>query len=279
MDDQRVEIALVRLGHVASWAQLRAVVPRPDIRRAVANGQIERVGWGRYATAHVTEGRRVAHRHTAVVSHLSAALAHGWKVHTKPTRTVVTVPRNRKVSSALRKECQVHWAPLSTDEVTDGLTVPLRTVVDCARTLPFTEALCVADQALRCGQVTSADLAAAATALRGKGAANLREVADAADGRSFNPLESTLRAIALRVPGLSLVPQFTIREPGFRVDVDLADPVLRLAIEAEGYEHHGTREGLRSDCRRATMYAVHGWTQVRYAYEHVMFEAAFVEDT
>jgi hypothetical protein len=48
------------------------------------------------------------------------------------------------------------------DEIVAGVTGPLRTVVDCARVLPFDSALAVADSALRSGNVRRADLTRAA---------------------------------------------------------------------------------------------------------------------
>ncbi|MDX6294410.1 MAG: hypothetical protein QOH50_3485, partial [Kribbellaceae bacterium] len=43
----------------------------------------------------------------------------------------------------------MHWADLSVAEREAGVTEPLRTVLDCARTLPFGEALAVADKAVQ----------------------------------------------------------------------------------------------------------------------------------
>jgi very-short-patch-repair endonuclease len=58
--------------------------------------------------------------------------------------------------------------------------------------------------------------------------------------------------------------------------VDLGNEDLLLIVEAEGYETHGTRKGLRRDCVRHTEFAVFGWTSLRYAYEDVMFEQEWV---
>ena len=75
--------------------------------------------------------------------------------------------------------------PPQTD-VRDGVTTPLRTVVDCARALPCDEALAVADSALRCRSVGPAALQRAATSARGTGSSDVRRVARWADGRAAN---------------------------------------------------------------------------------------------
>jgi hypothetical protein len=172
----------------------------------VRSGEIRRLARGRYASTTLSEHQALAHQQVAVLSHLSAALAHGLSVKTEPHRAVLTVPRNRRVSAVLRRTAEVHFADLTDDERAQGRTSLLRTVLDCARTLPFDEALCVADAALRSGQVDHGQLVRAGRACRGPGAAKVRLVVEAADGRSANALESVLRAITLEeckvTPGL-----------------------------------------------------------------------------
>jgi len=121
------------------------------------------------------------------------------------------------------------------------VTPPVQTVVDCARWLPFDEALAIADSALRHGSVTRDELLAAMSSSRGKGSPSVVRVLCAADGRADNPFESALRAISLEVPALRLVPQVEIRSRGRRmVRPDLADERLRIVAEADSFEHHGS---------------------------------------
>ena len=90
-----------------------------------------------------------------------------------------------------------------------------------------------------------------------------------------NPLESCLRAIALDA-GLDVVPQLQITQKGVFAMVDLADEGRRLVIEAEGFEHHGTRRGFRKDVRRYTELTVLGWTVLRFTWEDVMLQPGYV---
>jgi len=84
----------------------------------------------------------------------SAAVAHGWKVRVPPDRPMVWVPRHRKVSAARREDVDLRWGMLNAAELEAGITAPVRTVVDCARLLPFDDALAVPDSALRSTTVT-----------------------------------------------------------------------------------------------------------------------------
>ena len=94
---------------------------------------------------------------------------------------------------------EVHWGDLAPDAVQGRVTSPVRTVVDCARTYPFDEALAVADSAMR-GGVDPGKLLEAAKASPRTGRRKAVDVVEAADGRAANPFESVLRGIARAGP-------------------------------------------------------------------------------
>lgn len=52
--------------------------------------------------------------------------------------------------------------------------------------------------------------------------------------------------------------------------VDLADVDLRIVIEADSFEHHGSREALVRDCERYDALSAAGWIVLRFTWEHVM---------
>lgn len=269
-----VALTLARLGGCARAKELRRRHSRRAIAKALLKGEVILVGRGRYAVPATAEHRRAAHARTGVQSHLSAALHHGWQVKTLPERAQVTFPRTRRLRSGQRDGIDPHWADLSPSEVREGVTSPLRTVLDCARSLPFDEALTVADSALRSGSVDAADLLSAAATLHGRGSGDARRVAEHADGRAANPLESVLRALCIE-EGLLLTPQLEVSDPGLYAVVDLGSEELRLIVEAEGYGTHGTRKGLRRDCQRHSLFAIWSWASLRFSYEDVMFEQAW----
>lgn len=111
-------------------------------------------------------------------------------------------------------------------------------MLDCARDLPFDVALCVADSALRTGDLTEEQLHQAAAAARGPQADRVRRVAAYASGKAANPFESVLRALAL-VAGLPVIAQYEVECAGLVLHPDLANPLLGIVLEADSYEFHG----------------------------------------
>lgn len=264
-------------GGVACAADLIADSGRSALRRAVATGNLVRLRRGVYGLPELADDVGVAASWAGVLSHRSAALRHGWAIKAPPSRTEIVLPRNRRARPELRRPAAtLRYRDLEPWEVVDGVTEPVRTVVDCARDLPLDEALCVADSALRCGAVVDDDLGAVVDRLVGPGSARARRLIGLADARAANPLESTLRAICLAVPSLRLVPQCEIAEKGIWAQVDLADRRRRLVVEAEGYATHGTRAGFDRDIRRYTELTAAGWTVLRFTWTQVMFAPDWV---
>lgn len=262
--------ALQRLGGVASLTELTGSTTRAQLRTAVAAGRIAHLRRDRYALVDADPDRATAAAAGGLLSHLSAATYWGWKVKHVPRRPWVTVPpRGRRPTGDL----EVRWSDVPDADVTHHVTRPARTVIDCARALPFDEALAVADSALRSGEVERHELLLAAERSPRTGRARAVSVVEAADGRAANPFESVLRAIAMTVPGLEVTPQGGVPGVGW---VDLLDPGLGLVVEAESFEFHGTLPGLRRDVKRYTACTRQGLTVVRFLWEEVMFDPEHV---
>jgi len=268
--------ALRRLGGVGLARDIVAESSRRKLRTALRNGSILKVGHGRYALSAMTAHRRAAAELSGVLSHLSAAQHWGWAVKTPPEAAWVTVPRKRKVAADTRAVRNICYADLPDDDIVDGVTSKLRSVVDCARRLPFDEALAVADSALRAGDVEKKDLLAAAAKLRGRGAIEARRVAREADGRAANPFESVLRAIVLEFPELSVEPQVAVATSGMTYQPDLVDERNRIVIEAESWGWHADQQTHSRDCVRFTLLTLAGWRVFRFTWEQVMNSPSFV---
>jgi very-short-patch-repair endonuclease len=273
-----VSAALERLGGVATTAQLVTLSSRRRLRVALRRGEITRVGRGRYASAEATRDRTTAISLAGVTSHLSAARHWGWPVKWPPDRPWVTVRRKRHLDAETRAVVNVSYADLTPDEIVDGVTSPLRTVLDCARRLPFDEALAVADSALRAGAVTRAELVAAAARLRGRGATQARRVAAEASAKAANPFESVLRALVLEFASLTVSPQLPVTARGRTWHPDLVDASRRLVLEADSWEFHTSKEAHSRDCVRYTALVLAGWHVVRFTWEQVMLSPAYVRD-
>lgn len=269
------------LGGVATRAQLVAATARREFDAARRAGQVVRLSRGRYALPTVEAARSVAHAMTGVLCLTSAALGWGWAVKTVPEKPHVTVPRKRKVRTEDAARVQLHRFRLDEDDVEAGRTSQDRTLLDCLRLLPFDEALAVADSALRSGYSRARMLALVRDA-RGPGAARMRHIAALATPLAANPFESVLRAIALGVPGLAVEPQVRVRrsvgkgETAFLGRPDLVDGRLRIILEADSFEFHGQRAPFRADIRRYNAFSVDGWLVLRFAWEDVMFQPAYV---
>jgi very-short-patch-repair endonuclease len=266
---------LRRTGGTATFAQLRATASGRAIRTALASGSIQRIAKGVYALPPADHPASAARAQGGVVSHLSAAVLHGFDVLELPATAQVTVPRGQHCRASTI-DCELYRA----DDVPskDGTTTKLRTVLDCARTRSFAEGLCVADSALRSGAIQRNRLVAAAATLSGPGAGRARKVAAAADGRSESPLESVLRAVLLEAGIEGFVPQWVVRDAAFSARIDLAHPGEELALEADSFAHHGTRTVLARDCRRHTNLTIRGWRLIRFSWEDVMLDPGWVVD-
>jgi len=278
MDD--VVGILQRSGGGADFAALRRLVPGSAIRRALTLGQITRVAKGVYALPDGPSDLAVAMANGGVLSHESAALHHGLAVVTAPLIPHVTIGR-KFGKRATELDCTLHWAdlPSSADSPRPQATDPLRTVLDCARRLPFGEALAVADSAIRLGKVDRKVLIAAAASLNGPGRSAAIRACGFADGRAASALESMLRSRVIEAGITGFIPQYVIRGRDFFARVDLANPLLRIAIEADSFAHHATREALRNDCRRYTSLAANGWLLLRYSWEDVILDDSWVGDS
>lgn len=260
--------ALEVLGGIAATGEWRRLTGKAAARDALEDGRVVRVGGRRVGLPDVASTRILAAALGATVSHLSAAQHHGWKVKPVPAVPTLTVPRGSR-GAPDPEAVELHWADLPAAAVEDGVTTPVQTVVDCARAYDLDVALCVADSALRSGLVTQAELVEAAARSPRTGRSRALRVATAASALAANPFESVLRAIALSVPGLDVRPQGWIGNAGRS---DLVDDRLRIAVEADSWEHHGHRDAFKHDVRRYAEFARRGWVVLRFLWEDVMHD-------
>ena len=94
----------------------------------------------------------------------------------------------------------------------------------------------------------------------------------AARADAANPFESVLRSIASSVPGLRVEPQRLITLGTGWVRPDLVDEDLRIVLEADSFEWHGSRAALARDARRYNHLVAAGWLVLRFTWEEVMFD-------
>ncbi|MCW2817476.1 MAG: hypothetical protein JWR42_263 [Marmoricola sp.] len=272
---------LTLLGGACDRSALQRHVAADDITRALEQGVLSEARRSRYVLATSPATIHQAAAVGGVLSHRSAAQHWGWAQRSVPVRPEVTVPRHVHVGAKARQHVLPHWVALDHSDVTGLVTTPHRTLVDCMRNLALTDSLPILDSALRAEDTTPEELVAWADGLLGRSRERARRAARLASELAANPMESTMRAVAVQVPGLTALPQHPVPVPGTDVVLhpDLADPVRRLAMECEGFEWHGESAALTRDCRRYNTLTLLGWTVVRFSWVLVMQDPAYVQKT
>jgi very-short-patch-repair endonuclease len=265
--------ALQRYGGAATHSQLLRLTSRRRLRTAVRLGYVVKVSRRRYVLPTAEDAQRAAAELTGVVCLRSAAAHHGWPMKQQPPEPEVAVSPRRHLGADRRAGVRVVWMPVADDDLVAGVTGPLRTVIDCARHLPFDEALAIADSALRARDVSRAELDN--VQVRGAGADAVRRVLESADGRAANPFESVLRALCI-LAGLVVEPQVAIMLGSGTVRPDLVATQLRLVLEADSWTFHATRRAHTRDCARYNLLVLRGWRVLRFTWEQVMLDQAYV---
>lgn len=274
--DQTVESLpdlLARLGGRATFGQLTRAVPRRELAAAVRSGAVVRLMKGVYALPGPATAKRVAIAYNGAVSYQSAAVAWELPLLAAPEKPHITVPAKRRPRPG--PPAVLHWAAISPSDQQRRLTSLLRTVLDCARILPFGQALAVADAGLA-RKLNRPLLLAATASMRGPGSKNAREVAAVATGASESFLESMLRALVVQAGLEGFEPQVVVERGRFRARVDLGHRLAKIAVEAEGYEFHGSSGDFAADCRRYDELVAAGWQVLRFTYHQVVFEPEWV---
>jgi very-short-patch-repair endonuclease len=267
-----------RLGGSAQAGDILARCTRRSLAFAVRNARLVRAARGVYVLPGLHEALKTAARLRGVVSHASAARLTGLDLVNEPKTLHVSVPHgaHREQLDGVTLHRTRNLPP---GDVEQGLTAPMRTVLDCAATMPFSEALAIADSALSLSYVRPERLREAALATKGPGRSARIKVAMSADRRAHSVFESVLRAVLLDAGFTSLVPQLEIWLGRRLIRADLGDRQLMIAIEADSFEFHGTREALERDCERYDALTAAGWTVLRFAYRQVMRQPDWVVDT
>jgi very-short-patch-repair endonuclease len=104
-------------------------------------------------------------------------------------------------------------------------------------------------------------------------------VAAAATALSGSFLESILRALLIDAGVDGFEPQVLVTHDGFRARVDLGHRQARLALEAEGFEFHGSRRDFAADCYRYDELNTAGWLVLRFTYEQIIGDPTWVVAT
>ncbi len=261
------------------------------MRSLIRSGQLVRMRQGVYATkraldwagadpvrvhvlallaAKATVGRN------AVASYHSAALLHRLSLLTPPPDQAValTLPLAKQWNRARPADIVFHASDLPPEHVTRlhnlSVTTAGRTVVDLARTLPFMDAVVVADSALKEDKTTKPELRRILQECAGwPGVRQARHVIDFADERAESPLESAARVVfdqhSLDPPEL----QATIHGTDFAYRVDFLWRGQRAIAEADGLIKYNDRKDLLAERERDHQLRAAGYTVVHFTWREL----------
>lgn len=245
--------------------------------------------------------RSLSARHPAwVFCGISAAVLHGLYVSygdlRNDERVVVEVAGDRRQLIyklvQIRFRCLVPSPFVQTRVNGIPVTSVVDTVVECARSLPFPQALAVMDSAILYYEIQTADVARKIDALgkRARGVCNARKVVRYASGLSENGGESVARGIMIeegfRVPELQ-VPVFDqVGGEDYRVDyywrLDDGSVIFGEFDGGEKFENERMRKGksvaqvARAERLRESRLTLQGAKILRFTPETLANRAEFV---
>jgi hypothetical protein len=269
-------------------------ITAPLLRALVRSGDLVRLRHGVYATRRAVNwaGDDPVRAHalavmaatatvggTAVASYQSAARLHRLSLLTPPPGNAVslTLPPARRWNRAQPADIVFHASELPRKHLTKVHQLPVttvaRTVVDLARTLPFTDAVVVADSALKDERATKPELYQALEESAGwPGVKQARKVIEFADERGESPLESVARVVfteaGLAPPQL----QATIHGDDFSARVDFLWPDEKVIAEADGLAKYDDRQDLLKERDRDHQLSAAGYTVVHFTWKELFHE-------
>lgn len=276
----------MNIGSMRDW--LAAGLTAAQFRAYVRTGELVQLRRGVYATATFASqaGKNDTLRHfvsvsaaihaqykdgTAVVSHQSAAILQGIDLLAKPGEgdTVwLTRPPGKYRGSRLGG-VRLHSATVPEQHVTKVLgtrvTAPARTVLDLARSLPYTEGVIAADSALRTGATSKRELTDMLPFFAGwPGTGKAGRVVGFSDPLSESPLESAARVVFAEhsLPAPVLQAEITDDYGKFIGRVDFLWPEHRTIAEADGRakfdqnQDTGWKQNIRDNRLRDQSYKV-----------------------
>lgn len=217
-----------------------------------------------------------------VYSHTSAASLHGLHLWNVDELVHVTQP-GKPSQAGCGKDTTIHVCTLAPEDIVDlngtKVTSLERTVVDCGLTLPYKQALIIADHALRLGASMPKMLAAADMLGKHRGIRTLRKVLRFADARSESPGETLtrdlLRELLIEMPELQ-VPLNT-RIGQYRADFAWVRQRVVLEFDGKGkyFNYRPTDEAIFRERKREAALMEAGWTVLRIEWKDLFNEAAF----
>jgi very-short-patch-repair endonuclease len=211
----------------------------------------------------------------------TAALLWGWDLAVEPTCVEVVVPPGgitKRLGVVFTQLADPHPLPSRAGGFDPVPTLqPVETVVQCALTLPLSEAVVIADSAMRKGTVSRKSLSKAVRKHHAKpGYRRLRKVLLWSDERSGSVLESLFRVLVLSAGIVRPRSQFLIAKGASAMRVDFCWEDLRLVVECDGRRFHDPDDARNTDRRRDNALESLSWRVLRFTWSDVVHNPAYV---
>lgn len=257
-------------------------VPASQLRMQLRNQTLLRVRSGIYVDSRYIDGftgfarERVQRlcdisalswllKENEAISHQSAAILWGLRLTVTTKETHVTAFRGRPVA---RFQQKVHQTEIPVEQIVSlsGIQVTSleRTVVDCARTLPNHLGLVVADHALALGARAETCLRINQELTQKSGKAKAESVIHLATPHVDSAPESIVRSVLHSAGIEGLTAQYGVRVGGHRYWLDLAIPLLKIAIEYDGrIKYQENPDALYNEKIRHENLVRAGWIVIR----------------
>jgi hypothetical protein len=220
----------------------------------------------------------------AVASYHSAALLHRLSLLTSPSpspspSSTVTLTLAKKWNRARPADIVFHASELPPEQVTRLYNLPVttvaRTVADLARTLPFMDAVVVADSALNQEKTSKPEVLQVLEKCNGwPGVRQARRALEFADDRAESPLESAARVVFAEA-GLD-PPELQVTIHGeraqFAARVDFLWRAQKVIAEADGLVKYNDRKDLLDERERDHQLREAGYIAVHFTWRE-LFQA------
>jgi hypothetical protein len=214
----------------------------------------------------------------AVASYHSAALLHRLSLLTSPSPATVTLtlPPASKWNRARPADIVFHASELPKEHVTRLYNLPVttvaRTVADLARTLPFMDAVVVADSALNQEKTSEPEILQVLEKCKGwPGVRQARRALEFADERAESPLESAARVVFAEA-GLD-PPELQVTIHGeraqFAARVDFLWRAQKVIAEADGLVKYNDRKDLLNERERDHQLREAGYIAVHFTWREI----------
>ena len=279
----------INIGGMRDW--LSAGVTTAQLRTFVKAGDLVRLRRGVYATAsfagqaekndtlrhyvQVSAAIQAQYKgRTAVASHQSAAILQGISLLEKPEEDTVWLTRPPgQYRGDLLRGVRLHSAALPGEHVAKVLgarvTAPARTVLDLARSLPYTAGVVAADSALQARITTKDELERMLPFFAGwPGAGKARRVVEFSDPLAESPLESAARVVFAEhgLPAPELQTDIVDDEMHFIGRVDFRWESHRTIAEADGQGKYEDADSARKQIRRDNRLREEGYKVVHFTW-------------